>query len=53
MTYNCNHDFHGKINDLNRSFYNRTDGLTDELRYGMNKYNRKEKTYIIMIEIEL
>ena len=53
LTYNSNQDFHGIINDLYRSHYNCTDGLADEFRYGMIEYNRKEKTYIIMIEIEL
>ena len=48
MTINCNHGFHGIISDLNSSYFNRTVGLADELRYGMIKYNRKEKTFTII-----
>ena len=37
-----------KISDLNKNFYNCTDGMSDELRYGIIKYNRKENTFIIV-----
>ena len=45
MTYNCNHDFHYMIQELNNSYYNCTDGTDDALRYGMIKYNKKEETF--------
>ena len=41
ITYECKHDFHGIINDLQSSHYNCTDGMSDELRYVMIKYNKK------------
>ena len=34
-----------KISELNSNYYNCTDGMLDELRYGIIKYNRKEKTF--------
>ena len=46
--FKCNHDFHSIINELNSSYYNCTDGMADELRYGMIKYNVKENTFIII-----
>ena len=33
---------------LNSSYYNCTDGMSVELRYGIIKYNRKENTFIII-----
>ena len=36
------------INALNSNHYNRTDGMSDELRYGIIKYNKKENTFIII-----
>ena len=46
--YKCEHDFNKIINELNSNHYNRTDGMSDELRYGMIKYNKKENTFIII-----
>ena len=34
--YKCDHEFHEIISDLKSSYYNCTDGMADELRYGMN-----------------
>ena len=45
--YKCEHDFNKIISELNSSYYNRTDGMTDEIRYGIIKNNRKENTIII------
>ena len=46
--YKCDQKFYEIINDLNNSYYNCTDGMSDELRYGMTKYNKKEETFIII-----
>ena len=47
--YKCEHDFIKKIiSELNSNHYNRTDGTSDELRYGIIKYNKKENTLIII-----
>ena len=46
--YKCEHDFSKIINELNSNDYNRTDGMSDELRYGIIKYNKKENTFIII-----
>ena len=45
--YKCEHDFSKIISELNSNHYNRTDGMSDELRYGIIKYNKKETTFII------
>ena len=45
--YKCEHDFNKIISELNSNYYNCTDGMSDELRYGIIKYNKKEKTFII------
>ena len=37
-----------KISELNSNYYNCTDGMSDELRYVIIKYNRKENTFIII-----
>ena len=34
--------------ELNSNHYNRTDGMSDELRYGIIKYNKKENTFVII-----
>ena len=47
-TYKCEHDFSKIISELNSNHYNRTDGMSDELRYGIIKYNEKENTFIII-----
>ena len=46
--YKCEHDFSKIINELNSNLYNRTDGMSDEFRYGIIKYNKKENTFIII-----
>ena len=33
------------ISELNSNYYNYTDGMSDELRYGIIKYNKKEKIF--------
>ena len=38
----------GIIQETNNSYYNCSDGTDDALRYGMVKYNKKEKTFIII-----
>ena len=45
--YNCKRDFHGIIQELNNSYYNCTDGLSDGLRYGMIKYKKKEEIFFL------
>ena len=45
--YKCEHDFSKIISELNSNHYNRRDGMSDYLRYGIIKYN-KEKTFIII-----
>ena len=40
--YKCEHDFSKVISELNSNHYNRTDGMSDELRYGIIKYNKKK-----------
>ena len=55
--YRSEHKFYEIINDLNGCYYNYTAGTANGLRYGMIKYNRKEKTFVIKqnscIETEL
>ena len=46
--YKCEHDFNKIISELNSNYYNYTDGMSDELRYGIVKYNKKENTFIII-----
>ena len=46
--YKCEHDFSKTISELNSNHYHRTDGMSDELRYGIIKYNKKENTFIII-----
>ena len=36
--YKCEHDFNKIISELNSNYYNYTDGMSDELRYGIIKY---------------
>ena len=47
-TYKCEHDFNKIISELNSNYHNYTDGMSDELRYGIIKYNKKENTFIII-----
>ena len=44
--YKCEYNFNKIISELNSNYYNCTDGMSDELRYGIIKYNRKENTFI-------
>ena len=46
--YKCEHNFNKNINELNSNYYICTDGMSDELRYSIIKYNRKENTFIII-----
>ena len=46
--YKCEHDFSKIISELNSIHYNRTYGMTDELRYCIIKYNKKENTFNII-----
>ena len=46
--YKCEHDFSKIISELNSNHYNRTDGMSDELRNSIIKYNKKENTFIII-----
>ena len=46
--YKCEHNFNKTISELNSNYYNCTDGMSDELRYGIIKYNRKQNTFIII-----
>ena len=46
--YKCEHKFYEIINDLKSNYYNCIDGMSDEPRYGMIKYNKREKIFIII-----
>ena len=46
--YKCGHKFNKIIIELNSNYYNCTGGMSDELRYGIIKYKRKENTFIII-----
>ena len=46
--YICEHSVNKRISDLNSNYYNCTDEMSDDLRYGIIKYNRKENTFIII-----
>ena len=46
--YTCERNFNKIISEFNSNYYNCTDGMSDELRYGIIKYNRKENTVIII-----
>ena len=46
--YKCEHDFNKIISELNSNYYNYTDGMSDELRYGIIKYNKEENTFFII-----
>ena len=46
--FKCEHGSSKIISELNSNHYNRTDGMSDELRYGIIKYNKKENTFIII-----
>ena len=52
-TFKCDHKFHEKISELNSSYYNCTNGMAHELRYGMIKYNIKEHIFIVIDKKEL
>ena len=46
--YKCEHDFNKIISELNSNYYNCTDGMSDEFRYGIIKYIKQENTFIII-----
>ena len=46
--YKCEHNFIKIISELNSNFYKCTDGMSNELRYGIIKYDRKENTFILI-----
>ena len=46
--YKCDDNFNKIISELKSNDYNCTDGMSDEPRYGIIKYNRKENTFIII-----
>ena len=48
--YKCEYNFSKILSDLYINHYNRTDGMSDELRYGIINYNKKEKILLIVIE---
>ena len=43
--YKCEHNFDKIISELYSNYCNCTDGMSDELRYGKIKHNRKENTF--------
>ena len=45
--YKCEHNFDKIISELNSNYSICTDGMSDKLRYGIIRYNRKENTFII------
>ena len=47
--YKCEHDFSKIISELNSNHYNRTDGMSDELRCGIIKYNKKENLLLLIV----
>ena len=51
--YKCEHSFNKIFSKLNSNYYNCTDPMSDELRYGMIKYSRKENNFLLLIRIEL
>ena len=48
--YKCENNFNEIISELKSNYYNCTYGMSDELHYGIIKYNRKENTFIIIID---
>ena len=46
--YKCEHDFNKIISELNSIYYNHTDGMSNELPYGIININKKENTFIII-----
>ena len=49
--YKCGRRFYEIINELNGSYYNYTAGTANELRYGIIKYDKKKKFFIIIDRI--
>ena len=43
----CEHNFKKIISELNSNYYNCTNGMSDELRYGIFKNNRKGNTFLL------
>ena len=46
--YKCEYNFNKIVSELNSNYNNCSDGMSDELRCGIIKYNRKENTLIII-----
>ena len=46
--YKCEQNFNKIISELNSNYYSCTDGMSDELCYGIIKYNEKENTFIFI-----
>ena len=46
--YICDHKFYEIINDVISSYYYCKDGISDKLCYGIIKYIKKEKIFIII-----
>ena len=51
--YKCEHNFNKTISELDSNYYICTYGMSDELRYGLIKYNRKRILLLLLIRIEL
>ena len=49
-TFNCEHEFYEISHELKNSYYNCPDGMANELRYGIVKYNIKKKPFKIIGE---
>ena len=49
--YKCEHDFNKIISELNSNYYNYTDGMSDELRYGIIKYIVKRKILLLLLVV--
>ena len=50
--YKCEHDFSKIISELNSNHYNRTDGMSDDLRYGIVNIIRRKILLLLLIVIE-
>ena len=49
--YKCEHDFNKIIIELNSNYYNYTDGMSDELRYGIIKYKKMKILLLLLVVI--
>ena len=50
--YKSEHDFSRIISELNSNHYNRTDGMSDDLRYGIVNIIRRKILLLLLIVIE-